>query len=316
MMKATPKVNIEANTIPAIVDAPDDDDTKTSDPANIWSRGDRLRAKTATIHEADDLILKTSSPDRPRSAVEDFPSRISISSMKAVSNSSNQTATAAIIPSWPGGESSDSKTTNIATKPSRPDSALREETQVSMAAKEGSLLLTNHTSCQGVHKESQVGTHQSNRRFLAPWFLQDLHKFDIGQGTRICNTSQERLKMPKASCTMMCFLGTYAVGMTVAFSISVVVCIITTGDCQEIHNGRNASNFQEAQTRQTFFEANFFSDVEVKGSELSKQEGGCGCQEREQKLPPLLLGLHFLELVALGLSLCIASFIATLWESI
>ena len=100
---------------------------------------------------------------------------------------------------------------------------------------------------------------------------------------------------------MTCFLSLYAVWMTVAFLISVVVCIVTTGDCQEIYNGRNVSNFQEAQTRQTFFEANFFSDVEAKGSELSKQEGGSGCQEREQKLPPLLLGLHFLELVALGL---------------
>ena len=107
--------------------------------------------------------------------------------------------------------------------------------------------------------------------------------------------------MPKASCSMMCFLSLYAVGMTVAFLISVVVCIVTTGDCQEIHNGRNVSNFQEAQTRQTFFEANFFSDVEDKGAELNKQEGGGGCQEREDKLPPLLLGLHFLELVALGL---------------
>ena len=122
--------------------------------------------------------------------------------------------------------------------------------------------------------------------------------------------------MPKASCLMTCFLSLYAVGMTVAFLISVVVCIVTTGDCQEIHNGRNASNFQEAQTRQTFFEANFFSDVEAKGSELSKQEGGCGCQEREQKLPPLLLGFYFLELVALGLLTMHCIFITTLWESI
>ena len=43
----------------------------------------------------------------------------------------------------------------------------------------------------------------------------------------------------------------------------------------------------------------FFSDVEAKGSELSKQEAGC--PGKEQKLPPLLLGLHFLELAALGL---------------
>ena len=43
MIKAIPKVNNEANNVPAIVDAPDDD-SKTPDPANIWSRGDRLRA--------------------------------------------------------------------------------------------------------------------------------------------------------------------------------------------------------------------------------------------------------------------------------
>ena len=105
--------------------------------------------------------------------------------------------------------------------------------------------------------------------------------------------------MPKSSCSMMCFLGTYAVGMTIAFLVAVVVCVVTTGTCQEIHNGRNASNFQEAQTRQTNIMVDFFSDVEAKGSELSKQEAGC--QGKEQKLPPLLLGLHFLELVALGL---------------
>ena len=61
------------------------------------------------------------------------------------------------------------------------------------------------------------------------------------------------------------------------------------------------SMVQEAQTKQTFFEANFFSEVQDKGAELNKQEGGGRCQERVDKLPPLLLGLHFLELVALGL---------------
>ena len=106
MIKAIPKVNIEANIVPAIVDALDDD-SKTPDPENIWSRGDRLRAKTVTIHEADDLMLKTSSHEKPSYAGEDFHSQISISSMKAVSSSSNQVATVAGIPSEPGGESSD-----------------------------------------------------------------------------------------------------------------------------------------------------------------------------------------------------------------
>ena len=46
----------------------------------------------------------------------------------------------------------------------------------------------------------------------------------------------------------------------------------------------------------------FFSEVEAKGSELSKK--GAGCQGREHqhwKLPPLLLGLHLMELIALAL---------------
>ena len=74
--------------------------------------------------------------------------------------------------------------------------------------------------------------------------------------------------------------------MTIAFLVAVVVCVVTTGTCQEIHNGRNASNFQEAQTRQTNIMVDFFSDVEAKGSELTKQEAGC--PGKEQKLPPLL----------------------------
>ena len=209
---------------------------------------------------------------------------------EADSDSNNQTATAATIPSWPSKESSNCKAATMATKPSRTDSALTqqgEETQVSKPAKEGRALPTNHSSWQSVHQGSQGGTHQSNRKFLAPWFLQDLQKFGRGKDPRIRNT------MPKSSCTMVCFLGTYAVGMTIAFLVAVVVCIVITGTCQEISNGRNSSDFQEAQTRQTNIMVNFFSEVEAKGSELSKQ--GTGCQGKEHqhwKLPPLLLGLH------------------------
>ena len=71
MIKATPKVNNEAN-LPAVIDVPDDD-SSTPEPANTWSRGNRLRAKSATIHEADDPILKTSSPDKPGQQWNFFP---------------------------------------------------------------------------------------------------------------------------------------------------------------------------------------------------------------------------------------------------
>ena len=100
---------------------------------------------------------------------------------------------------------------------------------------------------------------------------------------------------------MVCFLGSYAVGMTIAFLVAVTVCVVTTGTCQEISN-RNSSDFQEAQTRQTNIMVDFFSEVGAKGSELCKQ--GTGCQGKEHqhwKLPPLLLGLHLMELIALAL---------------
>ena len=131
MIKRTPNINNEAN-IPVIVDNPSapGDDTAIPEPAETWSRGGRLRAKSATIHtlEADDPISKTSSPDRPKSAVEYFSSWINISGMKEVdSDSRNQTATAATIPSWPRRESSNCQAATMATKPSRPDFALTEQ---------------------------------------------------------------------------------------------------------------------------------------------------------------------------------------------
>ena len=59
MIKGTPNINNEAN-IPVIVDNPSapGDDTTFPEPAETWSRGGRLRAKSGTIHtsEADDPI--------------------------------------------------------------------------------------------------------------------------------------------------------------------------------------------------------------------------------------------------------------------
>ena len=101
--------------------------------------------------------MKTSSHENSSSAGEEFHSQISKSSMKAVSSSSNQVA-AVITPSGLGGESSDlpaDSEESMATKPSRLGSALREDSQVSIANKERSAFLTNHTSYRGVHKATQ-----------------------------------------------------------------------------------------------------------------------------------------------------------------
>ena len=61
MIKSVPNVNNEANNIPDIIDD-SGEDPNTDEPANTWSRGDRLRAKTVTIHEAEESILKNFIP--------------------------------------------------------------------------------------------------------------------------------------------------------------------------------------------------------------------------------------------------------------
>ena len=129
-IKKIPQINNEAN-VPVIVDDPSapSDDTEIPEPSETWTRGGRLRAKLSTIHtlEADDPISKISSPDRSNSAVEYFSSWINISGMKEVdSDSSNQTATTATVPSWPGRESPDCQAATMATIPSRPDSTPTE----------------------------------------------------------------------------------------------------------------------------------------------------------------------------------------------
>ena len=67
---------------------------------------------------------------------------------------------------------------------------------------------------------------------------------------------------------MLCFLGSNAIGMTIAFVISITVCVLTSNTCQRISN-RNSSDFQEAQTAQTNIQVDFFSGVESTGSKIT-----------------------------------------------
>ena len=110
-------------------------------------------------HEANGLILKTSSHVEPSQQGEDFLSQAKRSNMNALSSFSNQ-VTAVATPSRPGRESSvlpaDSGK-GIVSKPSRLDSALRENSMVSTTAKERRALSTNHTSYRGFDKGSQGG---------------------------------------------------------------------------------------------------------------------------------------------------------------
>ena len=74
--------------------------------------------------------------------------------------------------------------------------------------------------------------------------------------------------------------------MTVGFMIAVVVCIATFKECQQIHNGENVTDFQQAQSKKTIFEANFFSEVRDTDVEVKKMNNIEGCPKREQRLPP------------------------------
>ena len=328
MIKSVPNVNNESNNIPGIIDDDDSGEVPNTDVPATWSRGDRLRAKKITIHEAEEAILKNSIPveqsqqheaDELSSPVEQSQqrenflnqaSRSNMIALSALSSFSNQVSAAATLSSTaresPALPADSEK--GIATKPSRADPALRENSMVSTIAKERRAPSTNRTSYRGFDKGSQGGLLSVDQVLASPQVspgslsLVDRVKEQIcWWSSHITITAQEGPKMPKASCSGTCCLILYAVGMTVGFMIAVVVCIATNGDCQQIHNGKNVTDFQEAQTKQTFFEANFFSQVQDKGAEMNKMEDKGGCPEWEQRLPPLLLGLHFLELVALAL---------------
>ena len=106
--------------------------------------------------------------------------------------------------------------------------------------------------------------------------------------------------MPKTACSGTCCLIVYALAVTVGLILSVVICIATSKECQLIRNGENLTDFQQSQATQTVYEANIFSSIQETGVEMVKKEeqGRCPTQYR---LPPILLGLHFLKILALVL---------------
>ena len=191
MIKSVPNVNNEANNIPDIVDD-SGEDPKTDEPANTWSRGDRLRAKTVTIHEAeesilknfipvehsqqheaDDLILKTSSLVEQSQQGKNFlnqASRSNMNALSALSSFSNQVSAAATLTSTaresPALPADSEK--GIATKPSRADPALRENSMVSTITKERRAPSTNLTSYRGFDKGSQGGLLSVDQVLASP----------------------------------------------------------------------------------------------------------------------------------------------------
>ena len=93
----------------------------------------------------------------------------------------------------------------------------------------------------------------------------------------------------------------YALAVTVGLVLSVVICIVTSKECQLFQSGKNLTDFQQSQATQTVYEANIFSSIQETGVEMVKEEEQGRCPVTQYRLPPILWGLHFLEILALGL---------------
>ena len=198
----------------------------------------------------------------------------------------------------------------IATRSSQANSALAESPSISTIVEEQRTQDTSVTSYTTSRRGSQAGPSTSVTGCLAPYqayqgslsLIVDRFEEQICWRivTRINISRNLSLKMPKTGCTGTCCLIVYALGVTVGFILSVVICIATSKDCQLIRNGENLTDYQQSQAKQTFFEANIFSQVQDTGVEMTKKEeqGRCPTQYR---LPPILLGLHFLKILALAL---------------
>ena len=117
--------------------------------------------------------------------------------------------------------------------------------------------------------------------------------------TRIYISRNLSLKMPKTACSGTCCLIAYALAVTVGLVLSVVICIATSKECQLFQNGKNLMDFQQSQATQTVYEANIFSSIQETGVEMVKEGEQGRCPVTQYKMPPILWGLHLLEILAL-----------------
>ena len=63
--------------------------------------------------------------------------------------------------------------------------------------------------------------------------------------------------------------------------------------------GRNSTDYQQSASSQTVYEANIFSAVNQNGVEMNKEGMQGKCPQVQARLPPIIWGLHFLEILAL-----------------
>ena len=315
MIKSVPNINNESADLPIVDDS--GEDPKDDDQTNKWSRGERLRAKKALIHE--DLILKTSTlaelnqqheAEYPISNPEDqhgqsqhheagdqisspaercqhgnnFFDQASKNIMKAQSAHSESHARSVVTEKA------------IATRPSRANSALAESPFISTIVEEQRAPATSLTSYTTFRRGSQARPLASVTGCLAPG-LAGQESLSLIEGRfeeQICKRKITRiyisrsLRMSRTTCSGTCCLIAYALAVTVGLVLSVVICIATSKEFQLFQSGKNLTDFQQSQATQTVYEANIFSSIQETGVEMVKEEEQGRCPVTQYRLPPIL----------------------------
>ena len=105
--------------------------------------------------------------------------------------------------------------------------------------------------------------------------------------------------MAKPTCSGPCVLMAYALIVTLGLVLTIVICISTSKECNLFQDGRNSTDYQQSQASQTVYEANIFSSVHETGVEMTKEGKQGKCPATQYRMPPIIWGLHFLEILAL-----------------
>ena len=105
--------------------------------------------------------------------------------------------------------------------------------------------------------------------------------------------------MAKLTCSGPCVLMAYSFIVTLGLVLTIVICISTAKECNLSQDGRNSTDYQQSASSQTVYEANIFSAVNQNGVEMNKEGMQGKCPQVQARLPPIIWGLHFLEILAL-----------------
>ena len=315
MIKSVPNTNNENVDLPIVDPGHDSDD----DDQAKWSRGGRLRSKKALIQE--NLSQKSSTlPER----CDHHEAKHSVSNGQVLldQNQHNEGRSQVSSPVEPyqHGNSFGIQTIKISlqahsappeshggpvvtnealvTKTSQAESAVARLSPITTRVQEPEELATPVTSLTVSHKETpglpwtsvpvRISTEPAGQEVLSEAFKWSPH----------IHISESR-QMAKPTCSGPCVLMAYALIVTLGLVLTIVICISTSKECNLFQDGRNSTDYQQSQASQTVYEANIFSSVNQNGVEMNKEGMQGKCPATQYRMPPIIWGLHFLEILAL-----------------